>query len=241
MTLIDPDHIRPVPHGLGTNLELWQLDLDDYAAHVALDGLSAHEHARATRMAFGRDARRYLACRHALRRVLAGALDRSVQSVEIESDEFDKPHLGGGGRLQFNVSHSEHVGLIALSRDSAVGVDIEMVRSIVEADALARSHFTTAELGEWMRAAEPLRHQTFLDCWTRKEACLKALGVGLSAPPACVDAGCSPEVRAISVRLGARRCAVTVYPLHVSSGMVAAVALAGIEAATLAREYFRQS
>jgi 4'-phosphopantetheinyl transferase len=226
---------------LGAKLEFWQLDLDEYAADVPLEGLSAHEHARAARMIFERDARRYLACRHALRCVLADALDCAVQSVVIETDDVGKPRLGGDGMLQFNVSHSAHVGLIALSRCTPIGVDIEVVRPIVDADALARSHFTDDELEEWSRAAEPLRDQTFIACWTRKEACLKALGVGLSAPLVTVNAGCHPDVRVVAVPVGERRCTLTLYPLEVSRGVAAAVALAGPEAVTLARRYFQGS
>lgn len=233
-------HIQPVPHELGVNLEFWRLDLDGYAASVSLDGLSVHEHERAARMVFTRDSRRYLACRHALRRVLADALDCSIQSIVIEVDEMGKPRLGGGGGPQFNVTHSAHVGLIALSRFAPIGVDIEVVRSIVDADMLARTHFTDDEFAEWSRASEPLRDQAFLGCWTRKEACLKMLGVGLSAPLTTVNAGCNPHVHYAAMSIGEHRCILNVYPLEISSGTVAAVALAGHEAVTLARHFYQK-
>jgi len=239
--LIKAAYVHPVPHELGADLQIWQLDLDAYAATAQLDELSAHEHARAARMAFGQDAQRYLACRHALRRILADALECSVQSVKIEIDELDKPRLADHVTLQFNVSHSAQVGLIALSRDTPIGVDIEVVRSIIDTDTLARSHFTDDELAEWLRMAKPERDRSFLTCWTRKEACLKALGVGLSAPPSAVNAGCSPRVRVVSVSLGERRCALTVYPLVVPCGTVAAVAIAEPEEVTLARQFFQGS
>ena len=241
MALIETENIRRVSHALGADLEFWRLDLDAYAAKVPLHGLSADEHARAARMAFERDARRYLASRHALRTVLAAALDCPTESVAIKIDEVDKPCLVDGGTLQFNISHCANAGLIALSRSTPIGVDIEVVRPITDADALARSHFTDEELAAWLSAAEPMRDQTFLACWTRKEACLKALGVGLSAPPSTVNAGCSPQVRVLSVPLGKRQCTLTVYPLEVSPETVAAVALAGPEAVALARRFYQRS
>jgi 4'-phosphopantetheinyl transferase len=234
-------HIQPVPHELGAELEFWQLDLDAYAADVPLDGLSMHEQARAACRVFRRDAQRYLACRHALRCVLADALACSVQSVRIETDEVGKPRLGGGDTLQFNLSHSAHVGLIALSRCTPIGVDIELIRSIVDADALALAHFTDDERAEWLCTPQPLRDQSFVACWTRKEACLKALGVGLSAPLVSVNAGCNRQARVVAVPLGTQRCTVTLYPLNVSRETVAAVALAGREAVTLARQFFHES
>lgn len=114
--MIETKYIQPVPHELASHLKFWQLDPDAYAADVWMGGLSVDDYARADRMAFARDARRYLACKHAPRHVLAVALDYSVESVAIEIDEVDKPRLAGGGTLHINVSHSANLGVIALSR-----------------------------------------------------------------------------------------------------------------------------
>lgn len=232
-------YLERVPHAFPADLQLWWVDLDAYAEVVALDGLSAQEHARGARMAFGRDARRYLAGRHALRQVLANELDRSPESLVIEPDEFGKPHLLPAGPLHFNLSHSAHEGLIGVSRDSPVGLDIEVVHQVVDADALAGAHFTDAERAEWSRAAEPLRDRTFLACWTRKEACVKALGVGLSARAATIEAGCAPHKRVVAIPLGGRQCEVTLCSLHLPGESVGAVALATPEAVRIARRSFR--
>lgn len=232
-------YLERVPHALPADAELWRVDLDAYAEVVALDGLSAHEYARAARTAFGRDARRYLAGRHALRQVLANELDRSPEGLVIEPDQFGKPRLLPAGPLHFNLSHSAHEGLIGVSRDSAIGVDIEVVHQVVDADALAGAHFTDDERAEWSRAGEPLRDRTFLVCWTRKEACVKALGVGLSAQAASIDAGCAPDERVVAIPLGGRRCEVTLCSLHLPGQSVAAVALATPEAVRVARRSFQ--
>ena len=71
-------------------------------------------------MALGRDAQRYLASRHTLRQLLAGALNRSPESLVIEPDKFGKPHLADGSPLHFNLSHSGHEGLIGVSSDRAI-------------------------------------------------------------------------------------------------------------------------
>jgi 4'-phosphopantetheinyl transferase len=214
--------------------ELWLVDLDAYARDEALNGLAAEEHARAARMVFQRDARRYLAGRHALRRVLADALDRSSADLVIESDAFGKPHLVSSSGIQFNVSHSAQVALIGVSRKYPIGVDIEMIRTLPDADALSRSYFTDEERAEWS-SAEPPGDVAFLSCWTRKEACLKALGIGLSGCPRTFNAGCAPELRRISIPLGTQRYAVTVHSPEIAWTAVAAVALAESEDVMVAR------
>ena len=107
-------HLEPVRHALPGDVQLWRVDLDAYAEAAALDGLTADEHARAARFALERDGRRYLAARHALRRVLAQALGRSPEDLVIEPDELGKPHLLPHGGLHFNLSHSAHEALIGL-------------------------------------------------------------------------------------------------------------------------------
>lgn len=239
MGVMSGRYLERVPHALPADVELWWVDLDAYAEVVALDGLSAHEYARGARMAFGRDARRYLAGRHALRQVLANELGRSPEGLVIEPDEFGKPHLLPAGPLHFNLSHSAHEGLIGVSRDNPIGVDIEIVHQVVDADALAGAHFTDDERADWSRAGEPLRDRTFLVCWTRKEACVKALGVGLSAQAASIDAGCAPDKRVVAIPLGGRRCEVTLCSLHLPGESVAAVALATPEAVRIARRFLQ--
>ncbi len=231
--------VEPVPHGLSPDVRLRLVDLDAYAETVALDGLTDYERARAARLP-AQKGRRQLAARHALRRVLAEALHRPVESLVIEPDDWGKPRLSGSA-LEFSLSHSGPAALIGVSGDRAIGVDIEVVRGVADAAALARTHFTPAERAEWSRAAAAERDRTFLTCWTRKEACVKALGVGLAATPERIEAGCTPDTRVATVRLGAERCEVTLGSLRLPGDSVAAVALAGPEAVRRARALFPRS
>lgn len=232
--------LEPVPHGLSPDAQLWRVDLDAYARAVALDGLSREEEARAARMVPGQDGRRYRAARHALRRVIAGIVNAPPESLIIEPDDLGKPRLHESG-LQFNLSHSAGEVLIGVSPDRAIGVDIEVVHEVLDAEALARVHFTSAERTEWARAAAAARDRTLLTCWTRKEACVKALGVGLSAPPEAVEVGCAPDARVVAIRLGTESCEVAVESLRLPGESVAAVALATPEAVRRAREFFRRA
>ena len=218
-------YLERVPHALGADVQLWRVDLDAYAGAVALEGLTADEHARAARFGLGRDGQRYLAARHALRRLLAEALDRAPQDVVLEPDEFGKLHLVPRGSLHFNLSHSAHESLIGISRDRPIGVDVEVVHEVIDAEALVETLFTAGERAAWSRAAPALRDRTFLACWTRKEACLKALGVGLSERLGSIEVGCDPDLRVVTIAAGARGSAVTLQSLDWPCASVAAVAV----------------
>ena len=234
--------LQRVPHEFSADVQVWWVDLDAYAGTVAMDGLGIPEYARAARMAFGQDVQRRLASRHALRHVLGNVLDRPPEGLVIEPDDVGKPRLVRESALHFNLSHSGHQGLIGVSLTREIGVDIELVHGVVDADTLARAHFTGDEKEEWSRAADPVRDRTFLACWTRKEACVKALGVGFSAQPASFDVGCAAAGRrVVGIPIGTKRCEVSVCSLQVARESVAAVAVAAPEAVGIARQFFRNS
>ena len=240
MSRMQDSCLQRVPHQFSADVQVWWVDLDAYAATVTLDGLSAQEHARAASMAFGQDARRFLASRHALRHVLANALDRLPEGLVIEPDDFGKPHLLQGSAPHFNLSHSGYQGLIGVSLDRPIGVDIEVVLEVVDADALVGAHFTADEREEWLSAPDPLRDRAFLTCWTRKEACVKALGVGLSLQPASIGVGCATHSRVVGIPIGTGRCEVAVCSLRLPGKSVAAVAVATPEAVGIARQFSRR-
>jgi phosphopantetheinyl transferase len=102
-------------------------------------------------------ARRWVASRWALRRVLENYLDQPAAAIELETAELGKPHLRDGGELEFNLSHSAGLALVAVTHGRPVGVDVELI--------------------------EERRPLSFYEDWVRREARLKCLGVGLGAPP----------------------------------------------------------
>jgi 4'-phosphopantetheinyl transferase len=234
-------HFRRVPHQLPDDVQIWLVQLDAYSAGVALEGLAELEYARAARMAFARDGERFLASRHAMRKLLAAALGRAPQDLVIEADEFGKLVLAEANALQFSLSRTADMALIGLSRDHAIGVDIEGVRTVPEVEELVRDHFTVDERAEWSRVTAALRDRVFLTCWTRKEACVKALGVGLAVPLSSVNAGVGqgPSLREATIALVEQRCELTVQSLDQLSQSVAAVALAAPGAVEAARRFCR--
>jgi 4'-phosphopantetheinyl transferase len=148
--------------------------------------------------------------------------------------------LNHGGGLDFNLSHSDNACLIGVSRDRPIGVDIETLRAIDDADTLAAQHFARAERVELAGSSES-HGRAFLSCWTRKEACLKALGVGLYASLSAVETGCTPERRNVRLALGQDYCELTVESIEVPANAVAAIALTTQGAVALARRFFKRS
>jgi 4'-phosphopantetheinyl transferase len=143
--------------------------------------LSGAERERARRFRFERDRRRYIVARARLRELLAARLGVRPEAVELEYGRNGKPRLAHGG-WRFNTSHSEDVALFAFSSRSEIGVDIEAVRAVPEADAIAAQFFSPRERAAYLALAPHDRPLGFLKCWTRKEAVSKALGSGLSIP-----------------------------------------------------------
>ena len=204
--------------------ELWLVRLAQ-AADVADTGvLDAQERDRARRFRFERDRRRYVDAHVALRHVLAERIGRPAAALAFEAGAFGKPRVAGTPRCEFSLSHSDDLALIALADAGEIGVDIERLRPLPDLDALARQCLAADEL----RALEALpaadRSSSFLQSWTRKEACLKALGSGLQIEPASFSVGRATDATEASIATPSGMCSVHVHPVEVADGWVGALA-----------------
>ena len=218
--------IEPVPHDLPGNVELWHLDLDQYRFDPDAAIFSDDERSRAGRFLFDDDRRRFLAAHHALRHVLGLALDRLPGALAFQTGELGKPRLLDGRGLEFSISHSLQRCLIGISANRAIGVDVEVVQRVVDTAALARRHFTHREVEQWEQTSGPDSTRVFLQGWTRKEACLKALGSGLSLPPGRFEVGCDERARIVVAEMGSRSVRIELVSIRLAGGAVGAVALA---------------
>jgi 4'-phosphopantetheinyl transferase len=155
-------------------VDLWAVDLDGSDA-AALRALPEADLRDAARLAFPRHRQRLLAGRAAVRAVLAAYRGVAAASLGLERAPGGKPGLPGGPPFSF--SRSGAAGLLAVGGGRALGVDLEALRPVPEAAGLAVRHLSPAEQGRWR--AEGGGSEAFLRAWTRLEASLKALGVGL--------------------------------------------------------------
>ncbi len=142
--------------------------------------LDETERDRAMRFRFEQDRRRFVQ-RHAFARdVLAGYLGCDPAHVAIRIAPGGKPEIDGCDDLSFNLSHDDDLTVLVVGDGRPVGVDVERVRPVGAVDELVEGLFTSDEVAT-VRAATPAdRSLTFLSLWTRKEAVVKAMGVGLS-------------------------------------------------------------
>jgi 4'-phosphopantetheinyl transferase len=141
--------------------------------------LCPHERQRAQRLRFEPHRRRFIVARGRLRQLLAARLGVQPEAVELAYGRNGKPRLPNRD-LHFSVSHSDDVALFAFSKAAEIGVDVEAIRPIREADAIAAQFFSPREKQAYAALARHDKPLGFLRCWTRKEALAKALGDGLS-------------------------------------------------------------
>jgi 4'-phosphopantetheinyl transferase len=145
--------------------------------------LSADERERVRRFHFDRDRSRWLVGRGRLRMLLGRYLDVLPETLSFGYGAFGKPNLTGlKTPVQFNASHSGDILLIAVTLDRAVGIDVERIRSNLSVLEIAERFFSPRERAALAALPDALRTDAFFDCWTRKEAYIKARGEGLSLP-----------------------------------------------------------
>jgi 4'-phosphopantetheinyl transferase len=210
-------------------VHLWQAPLDMDPSELAGLGrcLSGAERARAEGFRFERDRARWTASRAWLRLLLARYLGAQPADLEFVDSGRGKPRLveALGRGLRFNLSHSEGTAVYAVAQGCEVGVDLEFVDSDFPVEEMARRFFSTNEQEEVAALPADLWVRGYLACWTRREAYLKGVGLGLSAtahPQAPVsgwsvhgfDAGCD-YVAAVAVA-GFARVPHAATPLHKS-------------------------
>jgi 4'-phosphopantetheinyl transferase len=175
-----------LPRLAAGDVDVWSVQLECSPAYVAvlLHTLSDEECDRAERFHFERDQRPFICARGTLRRLLAEYLDAEARDLTFSYGPNGKPALSGRFEraLTFNVSHSKELALVAIGRNVEMGVDVEAVRSIDDADDIASRFFSPRETAQLRALPFPVRTQAFFACWTRKEAYLKALGSGLAKP-----------------------------------------------------------
>ncbi len=118
-----------------------------------------------------------------MRAILASYLDLEPQEIHFEYGRHGKPFLADQpepARLQFNLSHSHGLLLTAVSRFCAVGVDVERIRELDDMDDLANQLLSPVEEINWRKLPVDRQNCAFFNLWTRKEACLKATGDGIT-------------------------------------------------------------
>jgi 4'-phosphopantetheinyl transferase len=177
-TILGPHdvHVWCRATGDGDTLDACETDLSD---------LSSDEHARCARFAFARDRRDFAAAHALLRTRLSQYADVSPAAWTFDALPGGKPFIvsaSGAPTLAFNVSHTHGFVACAIAAGGEVGIDVESVDRATDGQRIAARYFSKAE-SDWLDACDAReRAIRFIELWTLKEACVKAVGRGLSQP-----------------------------------------------------------
>lgn len=195
--------------------------------------LSPDEKERSRRFHFRKDRDHYVAARGALRDILSRYMRTTPERLFFTYSAYGKPSLSsdmGGEEWRFNLSHSHGLALVAVTRKREVGIDVEYIREDLADEQIARRFFSAWEVDALATLPLDQRSEAFFNCWTRKEAYIKARGEGLSIPLDQFDVTLAPGEPA--ALLATRSDSVdtshwTLRELSPSPGYAAAVAVQG--------------
>ena len=166
-------------------LHIWKIELDYDSGHwqplMAL--LSNDEQIKADSFRFEKLRLRYIAGRAALRKLLGGYIGCETEAVSFVYNDYGKPSLQDvDSGLRFNVSHSGEIMLAAFALNSKIGIDIEAIQQNIDCMDICQCWFSVQESNALRNLPEEKRIGAFFRVWTRKEAYIKARGIGLSYP-----------------------------------------------------------
>jgi 4'-phosphopantetheinyl transferase len=213
----------------GNTIHVWTANLDrsSYELCRLEDTLSLDERERAARFHFARDRGRFIASRGILRDILARYLGRSASALSFSYGPLGKPALidDCAADLRFNLSHSGNVALYAVAPHREIGIDVERIDSRFIEDGIEEKFFSRNEVAKLssLQASERLR--AFFNCWTRKEAYVKARGGGLQISLQSFEVSLAPDEESVFLSKGEAGWSLLALPL--GRDYAAAVAIEG--------------
>lgn len=154
-----------------------RLDLSSERISDCATLLDGYETERASKFIAARDRQRYIAAHGQMRNILSRYLNVAPKAISILQGAGLKPKLSDD-KLFFNLSHSENYALLAVSYTGEVGVDLECEKKW--SMGVSRSTFSAAEFKALSALEVDKQQHAFFACWTRKEAFIKAIGLGFS-------------------------------------------------------------
>jgi 4'-phosphopantetheinyl transferase len=157
--------------------------------------LDSEELARADRFKFEQHRRRFIVSQGYLRQILGRYLNHPPHELQFGRTERGKPFLitPDANELMFNVSHSHELAIYAVMRNHEIGVDVEHLRPMPDAEQIAMRFFSASEQTTLLALPPEERTRAFFACWTRKEAFIKAIGEGLYYPLDQFSVSLSPD------------------------------------------------
>ena len=195
------------------------------------ESLSKDERQRAARFHFERDKNRFVTGRGILREILGWLLGAEPCELVFSQGFHGKPRLAkpvAGSFLHFNRAHCDSLAVYAISPTSEVGIDLEGIRPVLETEDIVARFFSERERAQWLSLPSGGRAEAFFNCWTRKEAYLKATGEGIAHSLPQVEVSLAPgraaELLSIAGDVG-EAFLWTIHALAPAAGFIGALAV----------------
>jgi 4'-phosphopantetheinyl transferase len=216
-------------------IDLWTIHLDspEHPESECLKLLSDAEKARAGRFHSSGDRQRFAAAHAGLRRVLSGYLSFQPELIRFTHNAHAKPGLDNDqnpGSIQFNLSHSAEMALVAISVHHPVGVDVERIKTLRDHLKLAERHFAQDEVAALKDLDPAGSTSAFIQLWAGKEAFIKARGIGLCLPLdrfSLADLITDPDTHVCSVADTGDGLSWWIHKLQLPAGYLGALAVEG--------------
>jgi 4'-phosphopantetheinyl transferase len=219
----------------GDEVHAWRASLGQPTSRVRqlVRTLSDDERRRAERFHSERDRKHFVVARGTLRSILGRYLGVEPGRVQFEYGPRGKPRLAepfANLALCFNLAHSHELALYALAYRREVGIDLERVCPLPDAEEIATRFFSAHESAAWRALPPNWKQEAFYLCWTRKEAYIKAIGDGLARPLDQFDVSLVPAEPAQLLRVEGNPKEANRWSLQTlepAPGYVAALAVEG--------------
>ncbi len=174
-------------------IDLWLVEdsqveataIDEVLLAKYLTLLNKEEQQRYERLLFPKHKKQFLISRALVRTSLAQYLDEAPEDLVFTKNAYGKPRVGTANKdlkINFNLSHTDHFSVLAVSKESEIGVDTEFLTRQVDILKLAQRYFSESETSDIESLEASLLNERFFCLWTLKEAYIKACGMGLAIP-----------------------------------------------------------
>jgi len=177
---------RPVEGDLGTEAHIWLMSCDGLGGEpleACLGVLDTEERGRLNRLRRAGDRCSFVAAHALVRIALSHYSGVHPTAWAFQRNAYGKPAVAmpaSAGSLRFNISHTRGLAACIIASGREVGVDVEACEADADLAGVAEQSLAEPERDAWLRLPPALRRDRFYEYWTLKEACLKALGTGLS-------------------------------------------------------------
>lgn len=177
-------------------IHIWLIDINNYLNSDFTAYLDDQESARMHRFKFAKDRDCFIGSHAALRILLGKYCNCAPRAIAYKYTTYNKPILTKNHPIQFNLSHSRNQAIIAVTKKHPIGIDIEYMQEKEILIDLAKRFFSSKEYDEYKKLSASQKVLGFYNCWTRKEAVVKALGIGITYPLKSFSVNLTPETRA---------------------------------------------